>query len=494
MKVATLFLTGLATFAISLPTPSNAEVLSQRAIYERCFAKLARTTPAIDDPYISQITAGTLTGPEACKAVLELAQLNPANGRLSTFAASAAKALLAKKVLASMHAFHNSWFTLKEYNSATNDCASDLSNGLIDPQTPALLVTRALFNSNFNYASLVLSSDVPKAIREVADPDRSIYGFDKNKAGADFTSLPTGFEFVGNGALLGIGTWASLQIPTLTARPVITGDTPTVQNFNVRRSQGGGILGSQAYLLNNFGENATVPPDVEKMARHWSKYVFTDLFCRELPVLNTGDADSFVNTATTALAFRRQAGCVQCHASMDQLEGVVRKQRLFRSGICSEVQVIYGSEHLLAQAPTLAMSTAWPAMVDANYRKHPPYGKLFYRDYNNALHNVAVNSLAELGTQISTLNDMYVCAAKRYYQYFTGIDVSLEPLNAAGVAALPADQRFYRNRVVSLGMKLKNAGATDFNKDASKLIQAIFDLPEYRDRDFQLTLKSQGAP
>lgn len=52
-------------------------------------------------------------------------------------------------------------------------------------------------------------------------------------------------------------------------------------------------------------------------------------------------------------------------------------------------------------------------------------------------------------------NDLYVCAAKRYFEFFTGINANLyDPGDSRNVALTPADQK-YKNVVVQLGMNLK---------------------------------------
>lgn len=481
-------------FLVSTSTP--AETLTQRQIYERCFAKLVRQTPGPDDPFVNQINAGTLTGSNACIALLNLASFNGTTSSVQTFTNEPAKYLLAQKVLASMHDFHMSWFTVKRYVSG-GLCEDQMTNGLVDNQTPALYLTRALFHpdkSKYTYASVVTGSDTPKALRVNQNPDRSIYGPNKTTS-SDDTSVPNfdsyvkPFEFAGHGPLLGVGSWSSpLTILSVTAAPNIAGeDFQTQTNFNGRVSQGGGLLGSQAFLLNTFGENADILTDLEKMPRTFSKSVFRDLLCRELPVLNDGDADRYLSEASDAISFRKSTACLQCHASMDQLLGVVRNQRLMRSGPCATARTpdIYNSHHLFGQ-PWTTTNTSWPPTKNLAWRKNKPTGKLLFRDYKNALQNYDITGLGSLGNTLALSDDLYVCAAKRYYEYFTGIDVDISPI---GSGTLSPDQAFYRQRVVNLGIEFKNT----LGKDPKKLVEKILNLPEYKCRDFQLRGQSSGS-
>ena len=47
-----------------------------------------------------------------------------------------------------------------------------------------------------------------------------------------------------------------------------------------------------------------------------------------------------------------------------------------------------------------------------------------YDDMSGKLINKTVNGTSELGAEIAKLDDFYVCKAKRYFEYFTGISAS----------------------------------------------------------------------
>lgn len=471
----------------------DAQTLSNRAIYERCFAKLVRTTPADNDPLALAVAAGTKTGPQACKDLLNLAKFT-GSGQIPAYTSAPEKYALAQNVLHSMNDLHNSWFVRKKFESS-NTCMELTTMSLIDPMEPALFMTRALFSASHKFDSIVTSQDHIRALRTVDVPTRSIQSV---RIVGPFNGYPANQKMVGNGGLIGIEmgynpsvTLTSPKAPTETAAFKVTG-------HKLFENLGGGIIGSQAYILNNFGDDSMMFPDLEKMPRLWSKYVFEDLLCRQLPVIKEGDALKYEVCPTCAikpttaqaphvLPFRQSRSCVQCHASMDQLLGGVRNLRGGNSGRCnfnSEPAPDFSSYGWFKQPPTKPKNYSWGFMADPDYRKHPSTGKFLYRTYNDKLVDKDFDNLQQLGQILADTNDLYICAAKRYYRYFTGVDADITPMTDAQVEALPADRKFYRKRVINLGMQLKST--TALNKDPLKLIEAIFDLPEYKKKDFNL--------
>jgi hypothetical protein len=68
---------------------------------------------------------------------------------------------------------------------------------------------------------------------------------------------------------------------------------------------------------------------------------------------------------------------------------------------------------------------AWPTGVDVNYYRRPTQGRLVFRSIDGTLVDEAVNNLQELGQRLSQLDDPYVCAASRYWEYFVGARVPI---------------------------------------------------------------------
>lgn len=89
---------------------------------------------------------------------------------------------------------------------------------------------------------------------------------------------------------------------------------------------GGGVLGSNTYLyliLAKQSKPLDLPDGGLLVHRGFAKSVMNDFLCREFPVVDKDDVSHFV-APESSLTFRQSASCNQCHASMDQLAGVVR--------------------------------------------------------------------------------------------------------------------------------------------------------------------------
>lgn len=460
-----------------------------------------------DDPFVAQVEAGTLSGAAACVKLLNLPVFTSSN-RIST-TLPAAQQDLAKSILRTMNDVHMSWFVNKKFN-AGNGCQKFVTPSTVDSTEPALFFTQALFDNNADFSKAVTGARELRAIRSVDNPTLSI--FDRRLASSDrIGGLPTSFKMTPNGELMGIMAGQDPEVPFALALDLDESEDsrPRLTNPRPLANRGGGLIGSQAYLLNNFPDMAPAIYNLAKMPRPFAKYVFQDLLCRELPVISVDDAKDWAVCPTCAikpptgakvLPFRQQASCVACHASMDQMGGIVRNYRFFTQSTatndltCSQTQMKYKSVHVLPLAPTIAAGYGWGYSEDPNYHKRTALGRFVYRPMNGGkMINDPIANFEELGAKIESLEDYYICGAKRYYRYFTGIDVSLQPMTAAEVAALPEDQKFYRNKVLNLGRKFRKPAADGgYDKDPKKLIKAILESAEFANKDFSILKKAQG--
>ena len=496
-------------FALA-PTCSLAQTLNDRQIYERCSARLTRVSPDDSkDPFIPLIEKGTLTGVAACQQLLGLAKLG-SNGVIASYSKDAQKRFLAERVLATMNDVHASWLTEKTF-VASNGCREDSTNSLVDPLEPALFFTRALLGPSVPFSYVVTGKDNLRALRSENNPQTNIW----DKRLPALSNMSGSWRLAGHGKLLGVSSGYSpkgIKMEAYFATEDENKKKPVLNDAPLLKNLGAGIIGSQAYILNNFGEGIDWVPDLEKMPRNWSKWVFKDLLCRELPVLFKDDKIDDTKAYTVCddktkcgikptaakksavLSFRDTNACVQCHATMDQMIGVVRNLRSFHGGRCningSTPPIEAVASQWLPVPPTLAKDTTWDYVADPDYRKRAPAGRMYFRDIYGKLVNEPISSVADIGTILSKRDDIYICAAKRYYQYFTGIDVELVPMTDAEAAKLPPDKKFYRDRVFTLGKNLR--ASNKYNQDAQKLIEAIFALPEYKAKDFKLIQTAQG--
>lgn len=216
-----------------------AQSLNHRQVYERCAAKLMRTTPSDTDPLVAQIKSQSLTGVDACKRLLQLAKFD-SSGLIPAYAGRPTERDMALRVLATLNDVHNSWITVKNFQ-ASNTCISSVTESVFDPQEPALFFTRALFGAGFKYSTVSTSTDNLRAIRTNNNPAKSI--FDSR---VDFIKgFPAEFKMTGNGQLLGVQIGQNILVnlkasaPNLNSNPKVF---PQAQNYKILKNRGGAYL------------------------------------------------------------------------------------------------------------------------------------------------------------------------------------------------------------------------------------------------------------
>ncbi|MGZ3691814.1 MAG: hypothetical protein ACXVAX_09935, partial [Pseudobdellovibrio sp.] len=176
---------------------------------------------------------------------------------------------------------------------------------------------------------------------------------------------------------------------------------------NADKTLGAGILGSVPYLLLNSGQIRSKMDGQLLEHRRWSKAVMSDLFCRSLPVLTEADVTAMVDKSST-IPFRQSSKCMMCHATMDNMASVLRNVELFHTSDNNDFATLRG---------------VFINKVDSsskNYYEQEPQGEVIYRNYKNELVDNKVSSLQDLGRWVTTQDDFYICAAKRYTSFLTG--------------------------------------------------------------------------
>jgi len=471
--------------------PDASEILSGLGLYWRCHSHLTGRVPSRASGYFEAVRDGRMGGLEACLEILEGSVLNdqggitfvPPSGRVG--GASPEQQGLAQAVLRNFHDFHRTWFAADDFKTALPDGARwPQTAALHDEQAPALYITRAFFKTEEHYGSVVTLPQNLEALREGgAVPlsgalSRVFKQFVQVDAQGNPIALESGNEKLGvqKGALLGV-------------RPV--SENPARSDKKIRLSNfrnqelplqfhlGGGILGNQTYLLANLGTPTERKSDGGvTVGRRHARNAYRELLCRDMPSIRELDAVRFVQASNLVTArtpaFRLNGTCMACHASMDGFAGTTRQ--VFHAPINASGNSI-GSMHLVREVRSQP-AEANPGFVDSDpqFAARPPQGRLVYRSHNGELVDQSVASLQELGERLASGEDLYVCAAKRYFQYFTGIDISLQdPGDPLATPLSEADQA-YRELVVRLGLEFKEHGSL------KRLIRRILELPLYQSR------------
>lgn len=465
----------LCTFAISIFVATalisaHAKTVSEIGLLARCYAHLTGKPLPPAHNLRSQVESGNLTAAAACEQVLDKASL-AVNGYLTNSTDSEARS-----ILQNFNNFHRSWFPgnivegIQEYGLETSRGTQDI----YDSTEPALAITRALFAQDGRYSDVLTLNTGVHAIREedagvkarigwsVTNPSRRIYGndsgislnlfhfspytggFDSNSdtTTAFFATLPK----IEVGELVGIRqTTESANIPNVNLYPLggyVPGHTVPSLNFSfdLYKNLGGGVLGTPIYLMLNYGHGrGTMANGTTKVPRRWSQTNMTTFLCANLPALRESDITQFF-VGTSSSPFRNSASCLRCHANLDPMAYTARN--VITAGT-DFAEFSLGSRIHAKAALVMTtfnadagVSSGWPSEPVANFHRMAPTGKLFFRSFvTGELVDRSVNNISELGAAMTQTGDYYQCAAKRYFAFFTGIQVSLydrhDPNNAS---------------------------------------------------------------
>lgn len=447
-----IFVKLLLIIQLIVANPISAAILDPVAVYTRCYQQITGISLPTDHVYISGVKNGSIDPIVACMNVLRSAKLT-ANNQVNLQNPDATL------VLQNFQRLHLSWFAEKDIPVIRAPGDSARAADLLDTTSPALYFTHALFANNVDYRQVVTSTEYLKPIRSNAPVTEG----PASGQTADSFQLTSTFNFASTGKLLGIETVFPQQLTYIDANAVTT-------SFSIYYTKGGGFLGSDAYVMNNLGGDHLLRASVTRMPRRWGRTVYHDALCRELPVVRYEDAEPFVDN-NSSIPFRQSNECVTCHVSMDRISAVMR-----------DATYVYGPFGIFVKYEPVseAAEASWPVDYDGAYYRRPPNGNLYYRNYRGNLVDITVSGVEELGQAIAQQDDYYLCSAKRYYQYFTGIEVDMGDLGDPSHRRLSERELYHRDIVINLGLQLKQ------HQKLETLVEDILSLPNYRNSDFGL--------
>jgi hypothetical protein len=491
-KMRTLIV-ALILFAVK----AQAVTLSKEALYYRCYQQLTGERPMESDPNLATFRSGSGDPIGVCINMLRAAQLGSA-GQISDI-----NSRQLKRVLHQMHNLHATFFKWNSFELPVLSGPDEAATGdMIDTTTPALFYTRALFDPNVSVSSIVTGSEYIRPIRTNMNPTigplSNTGGFLQDADGNSATTgdmttdlaklFPFGLSggfFTPMGELLGVSvaapktysySWQQVATRDAAGKP-LTYRTIN-ESFQIGESLGGGVIGSEAYLLLTVRDLAPFQADVLKMPRKFAGAVYKDLLCRDFPLVRAEDAAPFVVTSET-LPYRNANTCTQCHSSMDRAASLIRGFYYYRPG-----GGIIRPAQFKIRTPTLAApSPAWPSEKAvttggvSQYALTPPHGTVFFRSASTGnLVNVDVTSLEQFGQTIAQQDDFYMCIANRYWDYFTNKGVKLN--DALLMQNYSATDKAHLATVKQLATSLKTS------QKLMGLIEAIMRLPAYSDSAF----------
>ena len=518
-KIFSLLLMGIIVAVIS-PKFAQAQTLSAAAFYNRCYSQLTGHPVPLNHAVMAQVRSGKLNALVACNNLIEKAVLNPSSGMLSPIDDKESF-----WILNNFYSFHRSWFPgntveqIQNYNDETGLGTRDI----YDTTEPGLAITRSVFTTGAKYSDVLTLNTGVHGIRQdnnfirnligwtVSAPGRSVFGnntaFDGNlfnfratSGGFDGSPDTTNSLFmvlpkIETGELVGVRTTTeSSVIPNVNMSPL--GDSTAGNSvpglnfsFNIFQTLGGGVLGSPSYVLLNFGHELGLPMNGQlKVPRRWAKTTMETFMCSTLPALRESDvAQYFVGKSSSP--FRNSTSCLQCHSTLDQMAYTARNVILNST----DFFVINSSDTHPGPKLGFVMSTfkaelasvdGWASEVVPNFHRQAPHGKIYFRTFSHGeLINKAVGNISELGSALTQIDDFYQCAAKKYFEFFTGIQVPLydrgDPTYTEINKALSAESIADRKFIEGLALNLRQS------QSIKNLIKEIIASDYYRSSTFR---------
>ncbi|MCR9205368.1 MAG: hypothetical protein NXH75_12370 [Halobacteriovoraceae bacterium] len=429
VKPQTINLTKLEKFK----TPKHA--LSEEAILSRCYGQWVRDRLPSQHPLLLKVKNKVLTGSQACGELLKNAFLNQENKVLKSEG---------REILKSFQTLHRSFFSeLNFYKTDENWGSFEL----YDPGNLAAFFTYGLFKSDFVFKELFLGKKAFELLRQASHTKRDFLIFPNQ----DIKTKPLkkkDFQF-GSGKEISEG-----QYPVWNIRGASTGsligvspvpfERDTVPRLvdvrkglrNVRgqnefkidkdihHSEGGGLLGSPLYFILNLKlETGVMSDGGKRIPRHWVASIFKDFLCRELPVVPLTHSNKY-RKKKSKHTFRTGSSCVQCHATLDNLAGLVRNLQINYS-VDQGIENFLQTSHIRAVKSTVTSETALLGEGQKDYGYTKPEGRFVFKSSNGILYDRSIESLDQLGEAIIATPDLYRCMTKRYLYFLTGINASM---------------------------------------------------------------------
>lgn len=474
-------------------------LLTNVETYAKCYSKITDHPVDPTSADYKAVAANKLNPVTACMDTLKKANFVEINDQRVL---ANKNDIISRSILRNFHQFHLSWFTSLHSNNT-----HDTLHAFVDNTEPGLFITDALFGEK-HYKTITTSNTPLRGVREQNSPatyvvntlnlspvDITVGGkkisakrilmmapMDKTPATPDrYFDVNTIDKKVPLGPLVGIQTapTVTIPLPPFAGRATLT---PTQlastmyegTSVNLTENYGGGILGVPSLFINNVEQYGAMDGGL-KVHRRWANNIFYDILCSSLPNLPENNSEvkkehELFMSQNSNLSFRTNTTCLACHTTIDNLAHVARNvqirdlannnfERDFRESHPEKIfSSFFGVYKHKAREPATTIID-----VDPLYNKREPKGSVTYMNYDKKFINRPVTGLQEYGEVLASENDLYVCAAKRYYKFFTGVDVPLTyiPLDKDKKPKNAADtfNHYHRQTVINLGVKLKTHGS-----------------------------------
>jgi hypothetical protein len=449
----------------SLVKVSAVNKLSDTAILRRCSRQFTNMEPEIAaKELLDEVRKGVITGSFACRQLLERASLDK-DGVLKS------NNEVAQNILLNFQKVHNNWFN--EWNFFTSMSTWGTFE-ILDPGVMGLYFTRSLFDENFSLKQILKGNESFEGYRESKFPQQYLQHKFKDEPRykvADYKFV-FGHSFDGE-----YKNWNPQRVPTgklmgvkripynRDILPIMVNSKDNQEeirpakelkvNKDIHKGLGGGLLGNENYISLNLGQELGTSMDGGRVIpRRWAAAVVKELLCRELPVVPIITAKKFVQK-NSSLSFRKEASCMGCHTTMDNLAYLARNVEQGYSADAGGDGMIH-STHLRTYYPKKYLKAEMKAPdKDKDFHLRPAHGRFIYNDVYNKAYDVKVESLDQLGEIITNLDDFYLCTAKKYFKFLTGSDVSMDIF---GASKLSKKELYYKQLLESSAREMRKTG------------------------------------
>lgn len=433
--------------------------------FNRCYAQFTRHKVSSKNELLRQVKNSRVSGSEACLQLLSEAGLAD-SGKLKTQTDESIS------ILRTFQSFHRSWFRAYNLNVLTPDYAV---TDFFDSNEMGYHVTLSLFSDDYKFSNIVTSKVSYKGVRKADATPTHIFDDQlgiptlRKRTWMRGDNMPWDPKLVSFGTLIGIEKitdGANILKVRLGEDYNIKPDSEEGIKIQVdaNKTLGAGVLGSIPYLLLNSGQYRDHMDGGLKIHRRWSQSVLNDLLCREMPVLKQKDVENLIDPKSN-IAFRRSTQCMQCHATMDEMAGVIRNVQLF------------DTSHILTKNIVRGVFVHRTREKSTNYHSQPTKGSIYFRNYEDRVVKQNFESLEDFGNWLASTDDLYLCTAKKYFTFLTGLNVDII---AAGNSENSPDLQANNER-----RSFVLEQALDFKKHQSlkKLVSKIIDSPYYMVRE-----------
>ncbi len=462
--------------------------LSNLEVFDRCSLQLTNFDYSkAPKSLITSIKHGDISGVQGCLKIIESSYLKK-DGSLKE------ETSLNRNTLLTFQKLHNNWFNEWNFFVAMSSWGTF---EVLDPGSMGYFFSKSLLDKEMSFKEIFKGSQSYEAIRKSplktqylvykfkdeprykVEDYRFIYGLSE---GSDYKEwFP---NRVPSGVLVGIK-----EIPKnrdILKNVVNSKDNqkeinPAVEikiNKDIHEGLGGGILGSEVFVNLNLGQDLGKKMNGGRIIpRRWSKAIINELLCRDLPVIPIKKAIGFVQK-NSQISFRKKESCMACHATMDPLANLVRNVEQSYSADAGGDGMIHSTHLRFHKEDKKYPRELSPVDDDPFFHLRPAYGRFIYQDVRGNYIDKEIKSLDELGAALLETDDLYLCTVKKYFNFFTGIDVHM---NLFIQGAQTPEELYIKNLLEESSQSLKQSG------DLTQAIGILLNSKIYRSKNFKVS-------